>query len=216
MKRTAGPGFVALLWWAAGVALVPVSACAFAPDSIAPPGAPGILALERPGGGTGFLTFPETRRIFERRTVRVHLGEDAFRIHDAMPGPDGLAFAPGAVLSEPAAVPDTDYWMVRWPAHPASPISWDRIDRIDVRRPSGKRGAVVGCVVGFAFAGSVMLLNKDDLERNGWVQDSVLLLSLAFGVSGGTGAILGAGVGSLIPHWKCIGRRAAPGAGAGR
>src|SRR5512143_2916217 len=75
-------------------------------------------------------------------TARVRLGEYAYDIRGARFEPAGVAFDPGRLY-----VASGGAYYERGP-RPSSPIAWDRIDRITVRKPCGTRGAVVGAVVG--------------------------------------------------------------------
>lgn len=95
-------------------------------------------------------------------------------------------------------------------------LTWDQIDRVDVRANHWKAGAIVGGAAaggaGIALGALVgMLSNLFGSEAN---DSHTLALMLGYGAVGaGAGALVGAGAGALVPAWRTVYRRPARSAG---
>lgn len=134
--------------------------------------------------------------------ARVRIGADAYDIRAARFTAEGVAFGRGDLRG----VPGWDRGMSNGDdtrsAPLASPIGWDRIDRITVRKPCGLRGAVVGGLLGTAACGAVFAL----AARNG---DDMGMGALAVLALPPMGAFLGGAVGMLqrrsAPGWQRAG-----------
>jgi hypothetical protein len=209
--------FAAVVWLSASVSAPPSQAQASAPDSIALAEDSGLHALERADRKARPVTLGGLHGMIGGKTVRVRLGEDAFVIQNARPEPSGLAFTPGDLSGVPAPLPGAEYYMVRWPVRPASPIGWDRIDRIEVRRPSAVRGAAIGLAVTSALVVGLRACDYEGPGFEGFGSGGDIPFTVVGSVYVATGAIVGAGIGALAPtHWKRVAHRASPAAGTGR
>lgn len=145
-----------------------------------------------------------------RHVARVRVGAESYDVRDARFDAGGLTFAPGDARP-------LDRWESRGrtgvlvtPGPLSSPVGWDRIEGVTVRKPCGWRGALVGGVVGAAAYGTIVAL-VDDSNSEG--MEVLVLLPLP-----AVTALLGAGLGSLVhrsePGWVRGGGPAPPRAGA--
>lgn len=89
----------------------------------------------------------------------------------------------------------------------ASPVSWDLIDRIDVRRPRGTRGAVAAGVIGIASdTASFRMACHSDPELGPCILGVLALPSL--------GVVIGAAIGAVMRRCEVVGRRKGDGVSA--
>ena len=128
-------------------------------------------------------------QVGERR-VRLWLGMGQCELARASLEPAGVAFVPGDMQryrphAQPADSAERD------PA-PASPIPWERIDRLDSWRTSEKRGAAWGA------AGLTLALTLQSMARD--LSPGSTAAAAAWGL--GLGGLAGAGVGHFIHHWQ--------------
>lgn len=92
----------------------------------------------------------------DHHVARIHLGGNAYEIRGARFESGGFAFSAGDLRGVPAwdnGGPNDDFTQ---PAPLASPISWDRIDKIEVRKPCGTRGALAGGLIGTAASAAIL------------------------------------------------------------
>jgi len=96
----------------------------------------------------------------DHHVARVRLGRDLYDIRGARFDSVGVAFDSHRLRPRSAVA----YYEQR-PPRPSSPIAWDRIDRITVRKPCGLRGAIAGGVMGTAvLTGVAVWWNVSNVE----------------------------------------------------
>ena len=135
----------------------------------------------------------------DRHVARVHLGESAYDIRGARFESGGVAFTPGDLRGVAAwdnGGPNGDDTR---PAPLASPIGWDHIDRIQVRKPCGLRGALVGAVVGAAAYTAILGWASHNGDEVGF--GALVLLPLV-PLGAGLGSAVGASVQRSEPVWQ--------------
>ena len=188
-------------------ALPPGGACATAePDSTA--ATAGTVAIAAPplAGAPPPAEIATLRERVDHHQVRVHLGPSAYDIRGARFDAAGVGFAPTDLRCVPgwdSGARGDDSFAV--PAALASPIGWDRIDRIEVRKPCGTRGALVGGLVGTALYGTMVML----APQSGGEVGMAALFGL---VLVPLGALLGAGIGAGGRRGESVWER--PGSGS--
>lgn len=120
----------------------------------------------------------------DHHVARVRVGQDLYDIRGARFDDVGVAFDSHRLRPRRAVA----YYEPR-PPLPPSPIAWDRIDRITVRKPCGLRGAIAGGVVGTAaLAGIVTWWEASNVEPG----PAFFVLALP-----PVGATLGGAIGAL-------------------
>ena len=125
--------------------------------------------------------------------IRVFLGRDAYDVRGARFDSRGVAFAPGNLRGVPAWDNGGSNGDGTRPAPLASPIGWDRIERITMRKPCGARGALVGAVAGAVAYTAICGWAR---QSNGEVgMEGLVLLPLV-----PLGALLGSALGAF--RWR--------------
>ncbi len=147
--------------------------------------------------------------------ARLRIGDHLFTVRHASLGPDGLGFEPGDLSGRATPVPGAPYWMEKRPAAPASPIPWERIDRIECRKSSAMRGALVGMLL-LPAALVVQLAATDQLDQLSEGDMAGFAQVVVFGGGATVGVAVGALVGSFAHHWKPVWSRPAAGTGGAR
>ena len=145
--------------------------------------------------------------------ARIHLGGNAYDIRGAGFESGGVTFTPGDLHGVPAGDnggPDDDFTQ---PAPLASPIGWDRIDRIQVRKPCGLRGALAGAVVGAAAYTAILSWASHNGKEVGF--GALVLLPLV-PLGAGLGSAVGASAQRSEPVWQRETDRSASAPGAHR
>lgn len=133
--------------------------------------------------------------------IRVFLGRDAYDVRGARFDSRGVAFAPGNLRGVPAWDNGGSNGDGTRPAPLASPIGWDRIERITMRKPCGARGALVGAVAGgVAYAAICGWVRQSNGEVG---MEGLVLLPLA-----PLGALLGSAFGAFRWRSEPVWRRA--------
>jgi len=155
------------------------------------------------------------RRELGSGAMRVRLGDHLFVLRHASLGADGVSFEPGDLGGRATPVPGAPYWMEKRPAAPASPIPWDRIDRVECRKSSAVRGALAGMVL-LPAALVVQLAATDQLDELSQGDMAGFGQAVVFGGGATVGAAVGALVGSFLPHWERVWSRPVAGTGAAR
>jgi hypothetical protein len=117
--------------------------------------------------------------------VRVFRGQDAYDVRGARFDSRGVAFVPANLRGVPAWDNGGPYGDYTRPARLASPIGWDRIDRITMRKPCALRGAVVGGLVSTAAAVAIFGRATRYGEGELGTLVSVLVLPALGGLVGG-------------------------------
>jgi hypothetical protein len=144
---------------------------------------------------------PTLRGRADHNPLRVFLGQDAYASRGAALDSTGVAFAPGDLRGVPARDNGGTNGDYTRPAPLASPIGWDRIDRIDVRKSCGLRGALVGGLIGAAAFGGIVGL----ASRNGGEIGLGFLLLIWLPPAG---AVLGGAAGSTQRRSETVWERA--------
>ena len=149
--------------------------------------------------------------------VRLFIGQDAYDVRGARFDSRGVAFAPANLRGVPAwenGGPNGDHTR---PAPLASPIGWDRIDRITMRKPWALRGAVKGGLIGTAIFFAVLNLGSHfRLSDYGSESAGILLVALP-PIAALTGGAMGAVRWRSESVWQRAGtdpRSAGPDAGS--
>jgi hypothetical protein len=149
----------------------------------------------------------------DHHVARVHLGGSAYDIRGARFESGGVAFAPDALRRVPAwddGQPDDD---LKQPAPPASPISWDRMDKVEVRKPCGTRGALAGGLIGAAAGAAIFAWAYHiDPELGPGILGVFALPPLGVVIGG----VIGASVRRSEPVWQRETDRSASAPGAHR
>ena len=138
------------------------------------------------------------------RRVRAWLGRDGYDIRHPGFGADGVSFGSSNERGVPAREGGAARGDVTVPPPVASPIAWDRIDRIEVRYPSGLRGALIGAV---ALPSLWMISIAAGGDWNEFIDsgsDGEMARFIVLEVGAVTGAVIGAGFGVLVPHTERV------------
>jgi hypothetical protein len=135
-----------------------------------------------------------------RHDARLHLGGNAYDIRGAFFESDGVAFTPRDLRGVTARDNGGPYDDFTQPEPLASPIAWDRIDRIQVWKPCGLRGALVGAAVGAAAYTVIVSQASRYGDEVGF--GAVLLLPLV-----PIGAVLGSAVGAFQQRTESVWQR---------
>ena len=175
--------------------LVPALDSAVVADtsSLRPPAAAAPVAPRTPSPAE-IATLSER---VDHHVARIHLGRDAWDIRGARFEPGGVTFSPGdlqGVAAGDNGGRDDDFTQ---PAPLASPVGWDRIDRIEVRKPCGTGGALVGAVVGAAFYTAIIGLAGVGGAEVGF--GAVVLLPLV-----PLGAVIGSAIGASVQRSESV------------
>ncbi len=136
-------------------------------------------------------TMRQLRREVVHRPVRFQVAGERFDVMPARFDSTGVVFEDGAVSP-----------VSRWkhgeklpPEPPASPVPWERIERVDVRRSAALQGAVIGAIV---LPLATYALNAHD-DPEGWGQAYAIAAIPA-------GALLGAFFGGMTHTWSPVWR----------
>jgi len=132
------------------------------------------------------------KRISPERLLRVAADFGKFQGYAGIIGPQGLE---GLRQDRNAHAPYDA-------SAPAELITWDRIDRVEVRASSAlygalMTGAALGSAGGLLAAAVVLGLGGDSAEALGG-------FGIGFGIAGATGAVIGGLVGAAVPHWQRV------------
>jgi hypothetical protein len=170
--------------WTAGSALLRAPAAAV--DTVA------NLAPSVSDGAPSPAEIVTMRERVDHPVVRLFIGQDAYDVRRARFDSGGVAFASGNLRGVPAwenGGPNGDHTR---PAPLASPIGWDRIDRITMRKPWALRGAVQGGLIGAAVFFAVLKLGSH-FAVDDYVNESAGILLIALPpIAALTGGAIGA------------------------
>ena len=135
------------------------------------------------------------------RPVRLWIGPDGYEIRRVRLEPGGVAFDTGDLRELPSRAAGATGGDAPRLAPPASPIGWDRLDCIETRRPSGRRGAAWGMVL---LPATILVAEMATGDRSGNALGGAVLICAP------VGALIGAGVGQFVPHSEREWERSAP------
>lgn len=121
--------------------------------------------------------------------VRLRIGSDMCTLESARFDSRGVSFAPGVEEDLPRGT----HAETRSPARLTSPVGWERIRSVDVKRSSTWRGAFAGGVLA-PMAVYVLSASGPRDFTAGLYMPAVVL----------TGALAGGLVGALIPRWERV------------
>jgi hypothetical protein len=146
------------------------------------------------GGAPSPAALGILRERVDRHEVRVFVGPNAYDARRVRFDAAGLSFAPGDLRGVPAWDNGGPHGDGTRPAPLASPVTWDRIDRMSLRKPCGLRGALIGAVVGAAvyaaIVGYTAIVESASISDEDLGFGVVLLLPLV-PISAGLGAVVG-------------------------
>jgi len=130
-----------------------------------------------------------------RHLVRLEVGQDRYELRRARLEPAGIAFDPGDLRGLPSRPAGGGYWQEKPAPALASPIGWDRVQRIQTQHSNLLRGAVVGSLLAVGMVAAIEETNPDD--------------TVGFFYAGAVPALVlgGAAIGVLTHHWKQVWRR---------
>jgi hypothetical protein len=144
--------------------------------------------------------------------VRLQIGQDRYEIRHVRLESAGVAFDPRDLLALPSRATGGPYYAEKRGSPLASPIGWDRIDRIETRQPSALRGAIWGMValpvVALGVVAAIGDWDNFTYDADGLYEPVI--------IGGGAviGMLVGTGIGAFVHHSKRVWRRppSAPGA----